>query len=92
MNLFISIGIIKDAYENGRVLKFTLSINQQKPCNLPCLIFNPDDEIRDFIKQAQSQQKVVWLKGKLSTYEYEFKGKKVVKVDVISHPKSIHII
>ena len=92
MNLFIGIGKINDAYENGRVFKFTLSINQQKPCNLPCLIFNPDDEIRAFIKQAQSNQKVVWLKGKLSTYEYDFKGKKVVKVDVISHPKSIQII
>ena len=92
MNLFVGIGKIVDAYENGRVFKFTLSINQHKPCNLPCLIFNPDDEIRAFIKQAISGQKTVWLKGKLSTYEYDFKGKKGIKVDVISHPKSIQII
>ena len=31
MNLFIGIGKIVDAYENGRVLKFTLSVQQENP-------------------------------------------------------------
>ena len=92
MNLFIGIGKITNAYENGRVLKFTLDIKQERPCRVPCLIFDPDDEIKGFIKQAQTNENSVWLKGKVSTYEFESKGRKVSKVDVISHPKSIQII
>ncbi len=76
MNLFVGIGKITNAYENGRVLKFTLDIKQERPCSVPCLIFDPDDEIKGFIKQAQSDQQLVWLKGKISTYEFESKERK----------------
>ena len=92
MNLFIGVGKITDAYENGRVLKFTLDIKQERPCRVPCLIFDPDDEIKSFIKEAQINEKSIWLRGKISTYEFDSNGKKVTKVDVISHPKSIQII
>ena len=92
MNLFVGIGKITNAYENGRVLKFTLDIKQERSCRVPCLIFDPDDEIKGFIKQAQTDEKSIWLKGKISTYEFESNGKKITKVDVISHPKSIQII
>lgn len=92
MNLFVGVGIITDAFENGRILKFTLAVNQERPCNVPCLIFDPDQKIKDFIEQVRKEQKFVWLKGKISTYEYEFKGKKGVKVEVVSHPKTIIVI
>jgi hypothetical protein len=92
MNLFVGIGRITDAFENGRMLKFTLSVHQERPCNVPCLIFDPNCGIKDFIQQVQKEQKFVWLKGKISTYEYEFKGKKVVMVEVVSHPKTIIVI
>ena len=92
MNLFVGIGKITDTFENGRMLKFTLTVNQERPCNVPCLIFDPDQKIKDFIEQVKKEQKFVWLKGKISTYEYEFKGKKGVKVEVVSHPKTIIVI
>jgi hypothetical protein len=92
MNLFIGIGKIVDAYENGRVLKFTLSVQQEKPCNVPCLIFDPDSEVKRYISQAQTKHNVVWLQGRLSSYEFESRGKSVRKIEVITYPKSIKLI
>ena len=89
MNLFVGIGTITDAFENGRVLKFTLCVLQEKPCNVPCLIFDPDDEVKEFISQAQKKQKAVWLQGRLSSFDFESKGKSLRKIEVITYPKSI---
>ena len=57
MNLFVGVGTIRDVYENGRVLKFTLSIQQKKTCNIPCLIFDPSDEVKKLVEQLQNKKK-----------------------------------
>lgn len=88
MNLFVGIGKIIDVYENGRVLKFTLAIQQEKPCNVPCLIFDPNDEIKDFIKKIQGKSKV-WLQGKLSSFEFGNRGKTINQIEVITYQKAI---
>jgi hypothetical protein len=42
MNVFIGVGKIEDVKANERALKFDLALQQDNPCAIPCLIFNPD--------------------------------------------------
>jgi hypothetical protein len=92
MNLFIGIGKIFDVYLNGRVLKFTLAIQQEKPCNIPCLIFDPSDEVREFVEHLQTTKQIVWLQGRVASYEFENQGKTIRKIEVITYPRSIKTI
>ncbi len=89
MNIFAGIGKIVDANLNGKVLKFNLAILQEKPCYVPCVLFDPDDEVRKFVEQLQNTEKVVWLKGRISSYEFESQGRTIRKIDVVTYPKSI---
>jgi len=89
MNIFAGIGRIIDANLSGKVLKFDLAILQEKPCYVPCVLFDPDDEVRKFVEQLQTREKVVWLQGRVSSYEFESQGRTIRKIDVITYPKSI---
>ena len=84
MNLFIGIGKIFDVYLNGRVLKFSLAVQQEKPCNVPCLIFDPSDEVREFVEHLRTTKQVVWLQGRVASYEFENQGKTIRKIEVIT--------
>jgi hypothetical protein len=92
MNLFIGIGVITDVYLNGRALKFTLAIQQEKPCNIPCLIFDPTDEVKEFVDNLQSTKQEVWLQGRVASYEFESRGKPIRKLEVITWPRNIRAI
>ncbi len=92
MNQFIGIGTISDVYLNGKVLRFNLTIQQKKPATIPCVLFDPTDEINDFINSLQTSKKLVSLKGKLSSYEFESKGKTRFKIDVVTYAKGIEQI
>ena len=89
MNLFIGIGKICDAYVNGRVLKFTLAVQQERPCNVPCLIFDPNDEVTKFVEHLQTAKQVVWLRGRVASYEFEHRGKTIRKIEVVTYPRNI---
>ena len=92
MNVFIGIGKIIETYVNGRVLKFTLSINQEKPCLVPCFIFDPDDEVKRFVEQLQSSEQLISLQGRISSYEYEYQGKTIRKIEVLTYAGNIKTI
>ena len=89
MNLFAGVGKIAGVYLNGRVLKFTLAIQQEKPCSVPCLLFDPDDKVKEFIEQLQTTEQVVWLQGRISSYEFEHQGKTIRKIEVVSYVNGI---
>jgi hypothetical protein len=89
MNTFIGIGKIVDFDLNGKILKFDLVIQQPKPCNVPCVLFEPNDEVKGFIKHYQNTGQTVWLQGKVASYEFENYGRKVQKVNIVTFPKSI---
>ena len=59
MNLFAGIGKIIDVNQNSKVLRFSLAIEQEKPCYIPCLIFNHNDEVKEKIEQLKSTEQVV---------------------------------
>ena len=92
MNLFIGIGKIFAVYLNGRVLKFTLAVQQEKPCNVPCLIFDPSDEVREFAEHLQTAKQVVWLQGRVVSHEFEHRGKTIRKIEVVTYPRNIKTI
>ena len=92
MNNFIGIGKIHDVYLNGRVLKFTLSIHQEKPCNVPCLIFDPDHEVKEFVEKLQTTEQVVWLQGRVASYEFEHRGKTIRNIEFVTYARGIKTI
>ena len=92
MNLFASIGTICDAYSNGKVLNFNLAVKQEKPCTVPCVLFNPDDEDIKHLENLQTDKKLVCLEGRIATYEFENRGRKRKKVYIATHIKRIKTI
>lgn len=92
MNIFIGVGTIIDVQTNGKVLKFNFSIQQDKPCFIPCIVFDPADEIKEFIVNVETTEQVVWMQGKISCNEYEYQGKTIRKIVVVPFVKSIRVI
>jgi hypothetical protein len=89
MNIFVGIGKIVDAYSNGKVLRFNLAVKQEKSCLVPCVLFDPNTEIKKFIEHLQTRGQIVWLQGKLASYEFEHQGKKLQKVNIVAFARSI---
>ncbi len=89
MNTFIGIGRIVDSSLNGKVMKFDLAIQQEKPCLVPCVLFHPDDEVKEFVEQLQTKRQIVWLHGRVSIYEFEYQARTIRKIQVVAYPKSI---
>jgi hypothetical protein len=89
MNSFIGIGKIADTSLNGRVLKFNLCVQQQKPCLVPCVLFDPTDEAKAFVDELQTGQQVVWLRGRVASYEFEYQGRIIRKIQVVTYARSI---
>ena len=92
MNIFAGVGKIIDVSLNGKVLKFNLAILQVKPCYVPCVLFDPNDEVMKFIEQLQAKGNVVSLQGRVSSYEFESNGRTIRKIDIVTFPKSIRPI
>jgi len=92
MNIFAGIGKIVEVNMNGKVLKFNLAVLQEKPCYVPCVLFDPDDEVIKFVEQLQLNKKVVSLQGRISSYEFESQGRSIRKIDVVTFPKNIRPI
>jgi len=89
MNIFAGTGRIIDAEIKGKVLKFNLASEQGKPCFIPCVIFDFDADDKNYIEQLQTTKSIVWLKGRLASYDYEFNGKNIRKVEVVSYASNI---
>lgn len=89
MNVFIGIGKIKNVNLNGRLLKFNLATKQEKPCNIPCILFDPDEEIKKMMEQFVEAKSIVELKGRVSTYEFKVRQKIITKCEIVAYPGSI---
>ena len=92
MNNFIGIGKIVDSAENGRVLKFDLAIQQQRPCFVPCILFDPTDEVKESVGQLQTKNQVVWLQGRVAMNEFEYQGRTIRKIQVVTYANGIRPI
>ena len=92
MNVFVGIGKITDVNMNGKVLKFTLAVNQEKPCYVPCLLFEPNDKVKEFVDQLQASEQVISLQGKVSSYDFEYQGRTIRKIEVVTFPGNIKTI
>lgn len=98
MNLFVGSGkIIRANLIEGekRILKFTLAISEnntrdekQRTDYVPCIIYNPLDEVLDMLSQGQE----VELSGKVKTFSFKIAGEKIYKTEVVINPKSLKIL
>jgi len=98
MNLFVGSGKIARAnlIEGGkRILKFTLAISEnnsrdgkQRTDYVPCVIYNPLDEVLDMVSGGQQ----IELSGKVKTFSFEIAGEKTYKTEVMVNPKSLKIL
>ena len=89
MNVFIGVGTIVDVQANAKVLKFDLSLQQDKQCNVPCVVFNPDTEAANLIDNLQVTGEPVWLQGKISVNEFENNGKTYKYISIVVYPRNI---
>ena len=80
MNVFIGVGIIEDVQKKGRVLNFNFCLQQDMPCAIPCVVFNPNDEIEEFVERIQTSRRAVWLQGRIYCNDYEYNNKTVRKI------------
>lgn len=72
MNQFIGIGnIVEVNDEHEKVLKFRLSIKQgKKPCYVACVLFDPDEQVKEFIANMARTNQFVWLQGRIASHEF----------------------
>ena len=89
MNIFAGVGKITDIQMNGKVLKFSLSVVQKKMCKSPCVIFGPNEEDKDYLEKLTVADQLVWLKGILASNQFEYKGKQISKLEVLTYATSI---
>ncbi|MBT4364583.1 MAG: hypothetical protein HOC71_07895 [Candidatus Latescibacteria bacterium] len=89
MNVFIGIGTIIDVDTSGRALKFNFSLKQERPCVIPCLVFEPDEEIKDFVSQSEACVQTVWLRGRVIANEFDNNGNTIKKIAVVTYPSNI---
>ena len=92
MNIFIGIGRLSDVKFYGKIIRFNLVTEHGKPCHIPCLIFDPGDEIKTSLEALETSREVVWLQGRLSSYELENGNRIIRKMDVVTYPKSIRTL
>ena len=92
MNVFIGVGKITDVNFYDKITRFNLVTVHGKPCHIPCVIFGPDDEIKTFLEGSEASKEVVWLQGRLSSYEQENGNRIIRKMDVVTYPKSIRTL
>lgn len=92
MNVFVGIGKIADTSLNGKVLKFNLVLQKEKPCFVPCVIFNASEEEKDSLDRMETTNQAVWLQGRMNSYEYEYKERTVKRIQIITYAQSIRPI
>ena len=92
MNAFIGIGRIVSVESNDKVMRFTFSVEQEKPCEIPCVIFYPNQVAKEHMEKLLHSKQLVWLQGRIVTSEYESHGKKYRNVEVVAYVSGIKAI
>lgn len=89
MNIVVATGKIVNFQINGKVLKFTLAIEQQKPCFVPCVLLGADDELKKSFAHFKEKEQLVELQGRISSYTFHFNGKISRNIEVQTYAKGI---
>ncbi len=71
MNAFVGVGRIEDVQSYEKVVKFNLSVLQEKPCIIPCLIFSQNDEAKEFVSNLQILKSIRHLIPKTSGPQFQ---------------------
>lgn len=92
MNSFSGVGIISDVKTSGKALKFKLSLQQEKSCDIPCLLFDQNDEVKDRLENLASSEQIVWLQGRVYCSVSEYQGKKRTQFNILTYANGIREI
>ncbi len=82
MNLYACLGKVIYVGKDGKQLKFTFSIWQRKTCYVPCVIFNPKDEDKEYISSLQSTNKIVWMQGWFVNYDIKIHDTRISTIEL----------
>ena len=86
MNLYVGVGTIVEVDDDiPKVLKFRLVIKQKKPCYIPCVLFEPDEKVKEFIAQLARSNQLVWLQGRIASHEFM----NILKMEIVTYKNSI---
>ena len=89
MNSFSGVGIISDVKTSGKALKFKFSLQQEKPCDIPCLLFDKTDEAKARLENLAASGQSVWLQGKVFCTESKYRGRTKKEFTVLAYTSSI---
>jgi len=92
MNLFAGMGKIAEVKSWGKVLSFTVVTQQENPTFVPCRIFNPEENLVGYLSDLQNSGRLVWIQGRVSSYEFKGNYRPKRDVNIITYPKSIRLI
>ncbi len=87
MNTFICLGRIASVESTDKVLRFTFSIEEKKPCVIPCVLFYPKEDAKQLIEDLFRSNTLVWLQGRVTVSEYESHGKTYRNVEIVTYLK-----
>ncbi|ABW68952.1 single-stranded DNA-binding protein [Desulfosudis oleivorans] len=85
MNIFIGIGSIVEVNDGDKVLKFSLAVRQNKPCYVTCVLFEPDEQVKEFIAHLARSNQMVWIQGRVASYEF----KNIRKMEIVVYGRNI---
>lgn len=89
MNIVTAIGKVLELAEDGKVIKFVLPVKQDKPCNLPCVLFIPTPEVKNVLENAKKTECLFVVKGRVMSDDFKFNGRLIRKVEIGTYPQSV---
>ena len=74
MNVCAALGKVVAVNDEGKHLKFTLYVWQEKTCYITCVVFNASAEDKEYVRLLQTSTAIVWVQGWLVNYELRIHG------------------
>lgn len=82
MNLCAALGKVVALNDEGKHLKFSLSVWQEKTCYLTCVIFNASAEDKEYVRSLQASTLIVWVQGWIVNYEVRLHGTRFTTMEL----------
>ena len=93
MNVFVGIGKISELHFKDKIMKFCFAVQEDKPCKVPCVVFDPSADYIRRLEDYQQRGQLIWLHGRVSSFELELKGYRIArKIEVMTYAKGIQPI
>jgi hypothetical protein len=82
MNLCACLGKVVSINDEGKHLKFTLSVWQEKTCYIVCVVFNASSEDKEKVRELADSSRLIWVQGWLVNFEIRLLGTKFITTEL----------